>query len=122
MGNVVMKKTKFDLLFEDIMSQCNDCLKSPYDNEEYIKEYVTDGFKVVIVKVSDDAGEYFEYMLGRLDENGNVTDWPYFESSDEFETIEAAVEAADDFILDYNDDVYNQDDEVYGEFNEDDEN
>ena len=113
MGNAIMKRTKFDLLFEDIMAQCNDCLKSPYDNEEYIKEYINGDFKVVIVKVSDESSEYFEYMLGRLDENGKVVDWPYFESSDEFETIEAAVEAADDFILDYEDDVYNQDDDVY---------
>ena len=113
-----MNKTKFDLLFETIAENFDISSASPYKNEEYVKNYVNGDFKVVIVKVTDEAGEYFEYMLGRIDENGEVIDWPYFESSDEFETIEQAIEAADDYILDYEDDVYNRDEEVYGDSDE----
>lgn len=113
-----MNKTKFDLLFETIAENFDISSESPYKNEEYVKNYVNGDFKVVIVKVTDEAGEYFEYMLGKIDENGEVIDWPYFESSDEFETIEQAIDAADDYILDYEDDVYNRDDEVYGDSDE----
>ena len=113
-----MNKTKFDLLFETIAENFDISSESPYPNEEYVKEYINGDFKVVIVKTTDNTGEYFEYMLGKIDGNGKVIDWPYFESSDEFETIEQAIEAADDYILDYEDDVYNRDEEVYGDHDE----
>ncbi len=114
-----MSKSKFDLLFEEIQNNIQVNEFEPYSNEEYVKEYINGDFKVVIVKTTDEAGEYFEYMLGKIDANGKVIDWPYFESSDEFETVEAAVDAADDYILDYEDDVYNRDEEVYGDSEED---
>lgn len=100
-----MKKTKFDLLFEDIANKLNINVPSPYDEtvEEYVHEYIRHDFKVVIVKVTDDTGTFFEFMLGKIDKDGNLIDWPYFESSNEFETIDKAINAAEDYIYDYED-------------------
>ena len=114
-----MSKNKFDLLFENIVNELNINVPSPYDEkvEEYVHEFIRHDFKVVIAKVTDDEGTFFEYLLGKIDADGNLIDWPYFESSNEFETKDEAIEAAEDFIYDYEEEHthenYNFDDEEF---------
>ena len=115
-----MEKTKFDLLFEDIANKLNITVPSPYDEtvEEYVHEYIRHDFKVVIVKVTDDTGTFFEFMLGKIDKDGNLIDWPYFESSNEFETVDEAINAAEDYIYDYAKYLGLEPDKIIDEFNE----
>lgn len=100
-ANLAAYKGKyFNKLFESV-----DELQPLYSNEKYIENYNYDvrgnNFKIVIVEVSENDDVYYEYIIGKLDETGNIIDWPLFESSNEFETISLAQSAAEDYIEDY---------------------
>lgn len=96
------KGSRFNELFESTE------LTSEYSNEEYIHDYnyeINDNnYKIVIVKVTEDDSIYYEYMIGTLDNDGNIIDWPLFESSNNFETDTEARSAAEDYIIDYEND------------------
>ena len=114
MGNVMMKKTKFDLLFEDIMQT----LSSDFQNEEYIEEYeYKPGWKIVIAEITEDDGnKIYEFIIGKTDADGNVIDWPYFESSNEYVSPQEAKTWAErqveDFIEDELDDDESDEEEM----------
>ena len=90
----------FDKLFESVNEP-----QPLYSNEKYIENYNYDvrgnNFKIVIVEISENDDVYYEYIIGKLDETGNIIDWPLFESSDEFESIDLAKAAAEDYVIDY---------------------
>ena len=111
-----MKKTKFDILFEEIQNKfiVKENEQSIWKNEEYIHEFTIDGaFKVIIAKNYDDATDeiFYEFLVGKLDRNTNeVYDWPLFESSNEYETLEDAAEAGEEWVREWIDDMEDEDD------------
>lgn len=112
-----MKSSKFDTLFNKIINECKliNEEESPWKNEEYVYEWIRHDFKVVIAKNTEDDGSVsYEFILGKIDrDTDKVYDWPYFESSNEFETMEEAIDAAEDYIrdLEYDEDNDGLDDD-----------
>ena len=108
-----MEKTKFDLLFEDIMNTLSTevtadptqapVLQSSFENEKYIEEYeYKPGWLIVISEITeDDDNKVYEFIIGKLDENKKPIDWPYFESSNEYVSPQEAKTWAEGQVEDF---------------------
>jgi phosphoribosylformimino-5-aminoimidazole carboxamide ribonucleotide (ProFAR) isomerase len=113
-------KNQFDLLYENIVtaletdSEINLEKPEVVDEEEIKveKEYDFKGYKIVISSNTDKDGTYYGFEIYEYDENNIREDFPIFDCAgcSEFESIEDADDAAQDWIYDWEDDKFNDDD------------
>ena len=59
----------------------------------------------------DDGNKVYEFLIGKTDADGNVIDWPYFESSNEYVSPQEAKTWAEGQVEDFIEDELDDDDE-----------
>lgn len=107
---------KFDTLYNKIINECGSVIENNTLDLEtdgsVIKEWNRGNFKVSIILKDLENGPAYTFILGKIDENGNIIDWPYYECEKTYPVLDDAIKAAEEAIISFNED---EEDENYSE-------